>query len=582
VEDAGRRLLLDDLVAGPEPVAPQTVLHVDPVNLDRIPVHRGRRRIEDVEAAVTQNLRSAEEARRALETERRRLVAEADIRRRLDRELATLRREIERMREGEGLRAAQARYTAEREARKEVNAEVEQVVEEQRRALAEVDRLRNALDSDRALMLELSERVREEQAAKLKAQADADSAMDARRQAEARLESFTAAERQRADEELKRLNATEAALREALAERDDLANCIVMQAEHDRGPDLRQTVEDLEHLVAELEANLTSERARTDLAEAKTAELTTKLESARLQADEALRERVRIEQLEAELEGALVAHGAAVERARVLEERQKVDADRDAKHASEMTQLRRQLDSATEELESMQTAQLDAADAGAADTEKVRDLERLLDITQAEHDSLMQEVSDLRDELASRPASAEPDPAAEARERELADRLAGVESDLLDARATRDAFAHQVKELEAHVASASTSREELLHTIEELERALSQEQSRVREAEEELRRLPTPASDAHAQATGRAEPEPPAGKASNSATGKAPESPAGRAPEPPAQPEPAAEAEPEPDPESASEPAPRVERRSAMAELAGIASFDTGDGFYRR
>src|SRR5262249_6292500 len=155
-----------------------------------------------------QNLRSAEEARGALDTERRRLVAEGEIRQRLERELASLRREIERIREGEGLRAAQARDTAESGARKERSAEGEQALEEQRRALTEVERLRNALDSDRALMLELSERVREEQSAKMKAQADADSAMDARRQAEVRLESFTVAERQRADEELKRLNAT--------------------------------------------------------------------------------------------------------------------------------------------------------------------------------------------------------------------------------------------------------------------------------------------------------------------------------------------------------------------------------------
>ena len=107
VEDARRKLLLDDLVAGPEVLA-QPVLHVDPVTLDSIPSNRGKRRIEDVEEAVGRNLRSAEEARRALQAEHKRLEAEAGIRRKLEREVGSLRRDIERTQESERLRVAQA------------------------------------------------------------------------------------------------------------------------------------------------------------------------------------------------------------------------------------------------------------------------------------------------------------------------------------------------------------------------------------------------------------------------------------------------------------------------------------------
>jgi chromosome segregation ATPase len=238
----------------------QPVLHVDPVSLDAIPSNRGRRRVEDVEEAVGRNLRSAEEARRALQAEHKRLEAEAGIRRKLEREVGSLRRDIERTQESERLRVAQARYAAERAARKEVLAEVEAVSEEHNRALSEIERLRTALDNDRALMSEFSDRLRDEQQARAAAQADADAAMDARRDAEQRLEALTETARRRADEELQRLAVTEAALRDALAERDQLANEIVMTEEG--AVDLTQTVADLEHLVAELEANLTAERAR--------------------------------------------------------------------------------------------------------------------------------------------------------------------------------------------------------------------------------------------------------------------------------------------------------------------------------
>ncbi len=581
VEDARRKLLLDDLVAGPEVVA-QPVLHVDPVSLDSIPSNRGRRRIEDVEEAVGRNLRSAEEARRALQAEHKRLEAEAGIRRKLEREVGSLRRDIERTQESERLRVAQARYTAEREARKEVLAEVEAVSEDHNRALGEIERLRTALDSDRALMSEFSDRLRDEQQAKAKAQADADAAMEARRQAEHRLETLTENARRRADEELQRLAVTEAALRDALAERDQLANEVVMAAEDFRGRDLTQTVADLENLVAELEANLTAERARTDNAMAHAAELTEELDAARVRSQESLRSLGQMEQLEAELEGAVVAHGAAIDRVRVLDEQrallqEQLDELRAAPNDldQQVTKLRIELATSTRERDALAqevaklTELVEAANAKTASNEKVRELERLLDIAEAEHDSLMQEVSDLRVELAERTAAASAVP------------VSTVDEDALaDAHAARDAFAKQVQELERGLASSLERRDVALRQVGELERALSQEQLRVREAEEELRRLHSTASvDARAVATGRAEPDPTAVAAPPVAAPPPPPMPPARVevPAPAAAAEPAVEAAPAPEPEApAPEPpkGPKVERRSAMAEFAGIASLD--------
>ena len=114
-----------------------------------------------------------------------------------------------------------------------------------------------------------------------------------------------------------------------------------------------------------------------------------------------------------------------------------------------------------------------------------------------------------------------------------------------------------------------------LHQVGELERALSQEQLRVREAEEELRRLHSTASvDAHAVATGRAEPAPSAVAAPPVAAPPPPPMPPARVevPAPAAVTEPAAEEAPAPEPEQPK--APKVERRSAMAEFAGIASIE--------
>jgi dTMP kinase len=219
-----RKVLLDELVAerAPEIIPPVPPLTIEPVRLDPAP-GRGRRRLADVEGAAMHNFRAAEEARRVAEIDRERLVAEASIRVRIEREAAGLRRELERLKENERLRVAQAKYGAERSARNEVRAEVEALEAEQGRKHEEMERLRTALDDDRTLMQELTDRLREEQQNKVKLRAEADKAIEARRQLERSLELATEAGRRRAEDELARLAAAEAAVRDAVAERDRLA-----------------------------------------------------------------------------------------------------------------------------------------------------------------------------------------------------------------------------------------------------------------------------------------------------------------------------------------------------------------------
>jgi chromosome segregation ATPase len=590
VDEARRKLLLDDLVADrtePDGLA-EPVLSIDPVSLDAIPRNRGRHRIEDVEEAVARNLRSAEEARQALRAEHSRLEAEAVIRRKMEREVGALRREIERMQESEKLRVAQARYTAEREARDEVLADVEQVKDEYQRAAQEIDRLRRALDGDRVLMAEFSDRLREEQQAKAKAQAELDRALDAARQAEQRWELSTETARRRADDELSRLADAESALRDALAERDALALQVsALSAEDGRGRDLSGTVADLEHLVSELEAALAAERLRTDTAVNHAAELTEEIDAMQLRREDELRSIAVVEQLEAELEGAVAAHGAAVDRVRAIDqERSLLEArmrELSEAHAELIGKVEvlerdfdttmRERDSLLEEVNELRTGRAgDLAAARESSKSEVRELEHMLTVAEVERDSLVQEASGLRQELATLAKTAHVASASDGHHRQELEQL---ENRLGDAVAVRDTYAKQVRDLEASLAQSSEHREDALRRTSELERALSEEQGRVRQAEEELRRLRTAASVDAPAATGRAEPA-----AAPAATGRAePAAAPAAAPKPAPTPEPEPEAA-TPPPDSAAPPAPVV-RRSALAELHSIAKIDD-EGFRRR
>ena len=487
------------------------------------------------------------------------------------------------MQESENLRVAQARYTAEREARDEVLADVEQVKDEHARAAQEIDRLRRALDSDRTLMSEFSDRLREEQQDKAKLQSELDRALDAHRQAEQRLELLTETARRRADDELGRRADAEAALREALAERDALAAQVTsLSADDGRGRDRSGTVADLENLVSELESALPAERDRTDAAVNHAAELTEEIDAMHLRREDELRSISVVEQLEAELEGAVAAHGAAVDRVRAIdEERSLLEArirELTEAHAELMGKVEilerefdttmRERDSLLEEVNELRTGRAgDLAAAREGSKSEVRELEHLLTVAEVERDSLVQEASELRQQLQSLAKVAQT--ASESDDHQFDE----LEARLGDAIAVRDTYAKQVRELEASLAQSSERREEALRQASDLERALSQEQLRVQEAEVELRRLRAAASaDAPAARAGRAEPAvtpPPA----------APVAPPRAAPV--AAPAPEPEPEPEPEPPAAELPPAPVVRRSAFAELHSIASIED-EGFRRR
>ena len=250
-----RKVLLDDLVSDRtiEPLpAPIVTIEPRPVEPARGRTN-ARQRAADLENVAMHNLRAAEEARKVAEQERQRLEAEASIRVRMEREAAGLRRELDRLQENEQLRVAQARYGAEREARTEVRAEVDALAAENERVQQEMERLRSALDDDRTLMQELTDRLREEQQSKAKLRIEADKAFEAKRQLERSLELATEAGRRRAEDELSRLGDAEKAVRDAVAERDRLAaEVTALTSEDGRMHEMAQKVSKLEARVGEL------------------------------------------------------------------------------------------------------------------------------------------------------------------------------------------------------------------------------------------------------------------------------------------------------------------------------------------
>ena len=290
--------------------------------------------------------------------------------------------------------------------------------------------------------------------------------------------------------------------------------------------------------MSELEAALAAERLRTDTAVNHAAELTEEIDAMQLRREDELRSITVVEQLEAELEGAVAAHGAAVDRVRSIDqERSLLEArirELSEAHAELIGKVEvlerdfdttmRERDSLLEEVNELRTGRAgDLAAARESSKSEVRELEHLLTVAEVERDSLVQEASDLRQELAKLTKAAN---AASESDGHHLEALEELENRLGDAIAVRDTYAKQVRDLEASLAESSERREDALRRASELERALSEEQGRVRQAEEELRRLRTAASVDAPAATGRAEP---------AAT--------------PAAPAPAPEPEPEPEPE---------------------------------
>src|SRR5262245_35167668 len=220
-----RKLRLDEMLAERQrpPLPPAPVLTVEPAAVDAAPVNgmRGaKKRLAEVEALARHNLRSAEEARRVVQEERVLLEEEASARTRAELTAANLRREIERLRETEEQRAAQAKYAAAHEAREELASEIQRVHGEHAKVVDELDRLRGTLFDHDSLLDEYSRKLRDEQEAQAQAHGDKVRAEEALRLAERNLEVATDSARRRAEDDAARFDKVEADWRQACLERD--------------------------------------------------------------------------------------------------------------------------------------------------------------------------------------------------------------------------------------------------------------------------------------------------------------------------------------------------------------------------
>ena len=192
-------MLLDDLVAKREHVettAPEPVLTIEPVAVPptgEIGRRAARQRLAALEDAERRNLRSAEEARRVLADEHRRLHEESCARLLAEDEAAALRRELDRLRETEQGRADQVKTYAARAARAEIAAEHDRVVDE-------LNRLQGSLQDHDGLLEEYAQRLREEQEARAALRAELEEADAARRLAERGLERAVETARKHAED----------------------------------------------------------------------------------------------------------------------------------------------------------------------------------------------------------------------------------------------------------------------------------------------------------------------------------------------------------------------------------------------
>jgi hypothetical protein len=212
-------MLLDELMARrdrvDEPEAtPPPALTIDPVAVPPagdVGRRAARQRLAELEDAAYRNLRSAEEARKALALEHARLQHESSARAHAQQEAEALRRELDRLHTTEGERSEQTRARAEQAARAEL-------AEEHQRVLEELDRARGALNDHDGLLNEYAQRLREEQQSRAAMRAQLEEAERARLAAERALEDATDKARNRAEDELIQLSTLETKLMDARAD----------------------------------------------------------------------------------------------------------------------------------------------------------------------------------------------------------------------------------------------------------------------------------------------------------------------------------------------------------------------------
>ena len=160
-------MLLDDLLAERErvetpaqdPVPHAPLLTIEPVAVPpagEIGRRAARQRLAALEDAARRNLRAAEEARRVLADEHRRLQEESSARLVAQDEAAALRCELARLRESEQGRAEQLKTYAARAARAEIATEHDRVVEE-------LYRLQGSIQDHDGLLEDYAQRLREDE-----------------------------------------------------------------------------------------------------------------------------------------------------------------------------------------------------------------------------------------------------------------------------------------------------------------------------------------------------------------------------------------------------------------------------------
>ena len=176
-------MLLDDLMAERErvqkPQIADPVLTVEPVAvpaLAEVGRKAARQRLVELEQVARRNLRSAEEARHVLREEHERLNAEATARTKAQQEAASLRRELDRLRDTEARRAAKEKTRAERAARAEIANELKRFQDEHDRVVRELDQMRGNLTDHDTLLDDYNARLREEQQARAAMRAEVERA----------------------------------------------------------------------------------------------------------------------------------------------------------------------------------------------------------------------------------------------------------------------------------------------------------------------------------------------------------------------------------------------------------------------
>jgi DNA repair exonuclease SbcCD ATPase subunit len=407
-------VLLDDLVSdrAVEPL-PAPVIGIEPRPVE---APRGRtnarQRAAELESLAMHNLRAAEEARKVAGIEHQRLEAEASIRVKMEREAAGLRRELDRLRESEQLRVEQARYGAEREARTEVRSEIDALAADHERVQKEMERLRSALDDDRTLMQELTDRLREEQHAKAKLRIEADKAFESKRQLERSLELATEAGRRRAEDELSRLAAAEQTTREAIDERDRLAAELAsLMSEDGRLQEMSQQVAKLEARVTEMRAErstmaqqLDAVVAERDAAVADLARYENEMRRARTTAQGAAEER---EMLRAGYTDLQEKHAEVLARVAELE---RALSDEQARGREADEELRRLHGAAAADARAVATGRAEADGVAAAPVDAVEEAEEVAEVAEVAAVAAVEDVP-AADDVAPEPSAPEPDAA---------------------------------------------------------------------------------------------------------------------------------------------------------------------------